>query len=132
MNFPFAPRDKASVRPKPARTTRNFSLFAVPPEGLTILEDDSEAHVKYYVLGPYSEGASLSITCVATGGQYYAINTTHAPHSSTARTLTPAARRRAERRSLIKRFVFQPTPSINFPCVRFVRSRPRGRGLRLE
>ena len=44
---------------------------AVPPDQLRILEEGGESHIPYYVLGPYSEGASLDITCVATGGQYY-------------------------------------------------------------
>jgi neural cell adhesion molecule len=44
-------------------------MISVPPEQLSILDEDGESHIPYYVLGPYSEGASLNITCVAAGGQ---------------------------------------------------------------
>ncbi|KAK1132809.1 hypothetical protein K0M31_014181 [Melipona bicolor] len=44
-------------------------IITVPPEQLSILDEDGRSHIPYYVLGPYSEGASLNITCVAAGGR---------------------------------------------------------------
>nr|CAD7201737.1 unnamed protein product [Timema douglasi] len=40
----------------------------VPPEKLVIL-DDKGSHIPHYNLGPYNEGSSVDITCVATGGR---------------------------------------------------------------
>lgn len=49
-------------------------IIAVPPEQLSILDESGRSHIPYYVLGPYSEGASLNITCVAAGGKYRALS----------------------------------------------------------
>lgn len=47
----------------------NSDFFvAVPPEQLSIL-DDHGMHIQDYILGPYNEGSSLNVTCVATGGK---------------------------------------------------------------
>lgn len=43
-------------------------LFLVPPEKIKIL-DDTGSHISHYILGPYNEGTSVNITCVATGGK---------------------------------------------------------------
>lgn len=43
-------------------------LFLVPPEKLNILNERGN-HIPHYILGPYNEGASVNITCVATGGK---------------------------------------------------------------
>lgn len=43
-------------------------MFAVPPETIKIVEH-GEQNVKNYILGPYNEGASINITCVAIGGE---------------------------------------------------------------
>lgn len=47
-----------------------LSIVRVPvrPESLRITEEGGN-HVDGYVLGPYDEGDSLNITCVATGGE---------------------------------------------------------------
>ncbi|XP_060536431.1 synaptogenesis protein syg-2-like [Cylas formicarius] len=39
-----------------------------PPEQLSVL-DESGQHIPNYQLGPYNEGSSINITCVATGGR---------------------------------------------------------------
>ncbi|RZC36618.1 C2-set 2 and/or ig domain containing protein, partial [Asbolus verrucosus] len=39
-----------------------------PPEKLSVL-DETGVHISNYVLGPYNEGSSINITCVATGGR---------------------------------------------------------------
>lgn len=43
-------------------------IFSVPPEKLSVL-DETGLHIPNYVLGPYNEGSSINITCVATGGK---------------------------------------------------------------
>lgn len=43
-------------------------FFSVPPEKLSIL-DEKGVHIPHYILGPYNEGTSINITCVATGGK---------------------------------------------------------------
>ncbi|KAF4530082.1 hypothetical protein B566_EDAN001338 [Ephemera danica] len=40
----------------------------VPPEKLTIL-DEKSAGVTDHTIGPYNEGATVDITCIATGGR---------------------------------------------------------------
>lgn len=48
-----------------------FLLFVtVPPEQLSILGEQG-LHIKNYILGPYNEGDSVNITCVASGGRFY-------------------------------------------------------------
>lgn len=44
-------------------------LFLVPPEQLSILDEDG-SHIPHYVLGPYDEGDNINVTCVATGGTH--------------------------------------------------------------
>lgn len=45
----------------------------VPPERLSILDENGGAHILHYILGPYTEGSSVNITCVATGGENQSI-----------------------------------------------------------
>lgn len=44
-------------------------MITVPPEQLSILDEDGRSHIPHYILGPYTEGASLNLTCVAAGGK---------------------------------------------------------------
>lgn len=61
---------KKKQRRKKGRQTHRYEIVAVPPEQLSILNEDGTSHIPHYILGPYTEGASLNITCDATGGKY--------------------------------------------------------------
>lgn len=61
---------KKKKEEKKGRQTHRYEIVAVPPEQLSILNEDGTSHIPHYILGPYTEGASLNITCDATGGKY--------------------------------------------------------------
>jgi hypothetical protein len=44
-------------------------VFAVPPRKLTILDENGTNVQQKRVIGPYTEGSTAQITCVATGGR---------------------------------------------------------------
>jgi hypothetical protein len=52
-------------------------FFAVPPRKLTILDENGTNVQQKRVIGPYTEGSTAQITCVATGGRY-----TYCAHST--------------------------------------------------
>lgn len=63
-------KKKENRKGKKVRQTHRYEIVTVPPEQLSILNEDGTSHIPYYILGPYTEGASLNITCDATGGKY--------------------------------------------------------------
>lgn len=56
----------------------------MPPESIAVLNDKG-MQIPHYILGPYNEGSSINITCVATGGLYthhrYVINEQKKKHN---------------------------------------------------
>jgi hypothetical protein len=46
-------------------------VFAVPPRKLTILGENGTNVQQKRVIGPYTEGSTAQITCVAAGGKYF-------------------------------------------------------------
>lgn len=44
----------------------NF-MFTVPPDRLSVLNEKGD-HIPHYILGPYKEGVTVDITCIASEG----------------------------------------------------------------
>ena len=44
-------------------------VFTVPPDSLSMINEKGD-HIPNYILGPYLEGSSVNITCIATGGEF--------------------------------------------------------------
>lgn len=47
---------------------KSIFFFSVPPSKIIIL-DNLGAEIIDNILGPYSEGASINVTCMSTGGK---------------------------------------------------------------
>lgn len=45
-----------------------FIRVSVPPDSLSVINEKGD-HIPNYILGPYLEGSSVNITCIATGGK---------------------------------------------------------------
>lgn len=47
-----------------------FYMFTVPPDRLSVLNEKGD-HIPHYILGPYKEGVTVDITCIASGGNVH-------------------------------------------------------------
>lgn len=45
-------------------------VFTVPPDRLSVLNEKGD-HIPHYILGPYKEGVTVDITCIASGGNVH-------------------------------------------------------------
>lgn len=59
---------RVDFRQTPTRNIKVNLTVIVPPEKLSILDDNGQ-HIPNYKIGPYNEGSAVNVTCVATGGR---------------------------------------------------------------